>query len=164
MKKPLKYQSTKEIKMKTLFLPVFTMMMILSLLGSAQRISDLPKSQQPKPAQNAATVQPASQDSIIFQKLEHNYGTIQNGGDGNSAFTFTNKGQKPLLLSNVSASCGCTVPEWPKEPILPGKSGSIKVTYNTAIIGSFRKTITVSSNAANSTVVLTIYGNVTPKQ
>lgn len=104
------------------------------------------------------------QDSIVFVSTTHDYGTIVQGADGNSEFRFTNKGKSPIILSHVQASCGCTVPEWPKEPILPGKTSSIKVTYNTANIGSFGKTITVSSNAANSTVVLTIKGNVTPKQ
>lgn len=104
------------------------------------------------------------QDSIVFVNTTHDYGTIVQGADGNSEFRFTNKGKSPIILSHVQASCGCTVPEWPKEPILPGKTSSIKVTYNTANVGSFGKTITVSSNAANSTVVLTIKGNVTPKQ
>lgn len=107
--------------------------------------------------------QSGSQDSIKFEKIVYDYGTLVQGADGNSEFKFTNKGKTPLLLSNVQASCGCTVPEWPKEPILPGKTSSIKVTYNTANVGSFGKTITVSSNAANSTVVLTIKGNVTAK-
>ena len=105
-----------------------------------------------------------SQDSIVFESTTHDYGTIAQNGNGNCEFRFTNKGKVPLVLSNVQASCGCTVPEWPKEPILPGKTSSIKVKYNTANIGSFGKTITVSSNAANSRVVLTIKGNVTPKQ
>lgn len=104
------------------------------------------------------------QDSIVFVSTTHDYGTIVQGADGNSEFKFTNKGKSPIILSNVKASCGCTVPEWPKEPILPGKTSSIKVTYNTANVGSFGKTITVSSNAANPTVILTIKGNVTPKQ
>ena len=106
----------------------------------------------------------STQDSIVFEKITHDYGTIEQGGDGNTEFKFTNKGKSPLVLSNVKASCGCTVPEWPKEPILPGKSGSIKVKYNTANAGTFGKTITVNSNAINSTVVLSIKGVVTAKQ
>lgn len=109
-------------------------------------------------------VSTSTQDSIVFEKMVHDYGTIEQGGDGNCEFKFTNKGKLPLVLSNVKASCGCTVPEWPKEPILPGKNGSIKVKYNTANIGSFGKTITVSSNAINSSVILTIKGIVTAKQ
>lgn len=103
-------------------------------------------------------------DSIKFEKTTHDYGTIQQGADGNTEFKFTNKGNSPLILSNVHASCGCTVADWPKEPIQPGKSGVIKVKYNTARIGSFNKSITVNSNAKNATVVLRIKGNVTAKQ
>ena len=108
-------------------------------------------------------VQTMAQDSIVFEKLINDYGTIEQGSDGDCEFKFTNKGESPLVLSNVKASCGCTVPEWPKEPILPGKTSSIKVKYNTNNQGSFNKSITVNSNALNSTVVLQIKGNVTPK-
>jgi len=104
------------------------------------------------------------QDSIVFENTIHDYGTINQSSDGTCEFKFTNKGKSPILLSNVHASCGCTVPEWPKEPILPGKTNSIKVKYNTANVGSFGKTITVSSNAVNSSVILTIKGNVIAKQ
>lgn len=107
--------------------------------------------------------QTSTQDSIKFEKILHDYGTMVQGADGNCEFKFTNNGKAPLILSNVQASCGCTVPEWPKEPIMPGKSSSIKVRYNTAIIGSFGKTITVNSNAANNIVVLQIKGSVSPK-
>lgn len=112
----------------------------------------------------AQSPQTAEKDSIIFDKLVHDYGTMVQGADGNCEFVFTNKGQKPLILSNVRASCGCTVPSWPQEPILPGNTGTIKVGYNTSIIGGFSKIVTVVSNAANSQVILTIKGNVTPKQ
>ena len=151
--------------MKTSF--VIILALVLGFAVSAQRISDLPKSQQPQPAQPvqaAQTTQPSTQDSIKFEKIVHDYGTIVQGADGNSVFNFTNKGKSPLILSNVQASCGCTVPEWTKEPILPGKTGNIKVKYNTNTVGAFNKSITVKSNAINSTVVLQIKGNVTPKQ
>lgn len=107
--------------------------------------------------------QPSTQDSIVFVKTINDYGTIVQGSDGNCEFTFTNKGNSPLVLSNVKASCGCTVPEWPKEPISPGKTSSIKVKYNTNNQGNFNKSITVNSNAINNTVILQIKGNVTPK-
>ncbi|MBK5246089.1 MAG: DUF1573 domain-containing protein [Peptostreptococcaceae bacterium] len=154
--------------MKTSF--VIILSLFLGFAVSAQRISDLPKSQQPQPApkpqpaqpvQAAQTTQPGTQDSIVFVKTVHDYGTIVQGADGNSEFKFTNKGKSPLILSNVKASCGCIVPEWPKEPILPGKTGVIKLNYNTKIPGTFSKTITVNSNAKNATVILQIKGNVT---
>ena len=80
---------------------------------------------------------------------------------GERFFTITNTGNKPLVLTNVKASCGCTTPEWSKDPILPGKTAQIKVGYNTGIKGSFNKVIEVFSNdAANSRSVLYIKGNV----
>jgi uncharacterized protein (DUF58 family) len=100
---------------------------------------------------------------IKFASLEHDYGTVEQGSDGSCSFVFTNTGKTPLVLSNVRASCGCTVPTWPREPILPGKQETIKVVYNTNNIGSFQKSITVNSNAKNSEVLLTIKGNVVAK-
>jgi len=108
--------------------------------------------------------QVAKADSIFFNELIHDYGTIEQGADGACTFTFSNRGAVPVILSNVQASCGCTVPEWTREPVLPGKTGTIKVSYNTQIVGSFAKVVTVYSNAANPTVMLTIKGTVTAKQ
>lgn len=102
----------------------------------------------------------AKSDSIHFEKTTHDYGTIKKDADGNCEFKFTNTGEKPLMLSNVRASCGCTVPTWPRKPIQPGETGVIKVKYNTASVGAFNKSITVSSNAANERVVLRIKGTV----
>jgi hypothetical protein len=104
------------------------------------------------------------QDSIIFLSIVHDYGTIVQGSDGSCEFRFTNKGKVPIVLNDVKASCGCTTPEWTRTPVAPGEKGIIKVTYNTNNVGAFGKSITVSSNAKNSPVVLTIKGNVTPKQ
>jgi len=101
---------------------------------------------------------------IAFASTVHDYGTIQQGADGAYEFKFTNKGKTPLILNNVRSSCGCTVPSWTKEPVQPGAGGSIKVVYNTASIGAFNKSITVSSNAKNSEVMLQIKGNVVAKQ
>jgi hypothetical protein len=107
-----------------------------------------------------------SQDSTLvikFEKTVHDYGTIEQGSDGSFEFKFTNEGKTPLILNNVRSSCGCTVPSWTREPIQPGSGGSIKVVYNTASIGSFSKSVTVNSNAVNSSVLLQIKGNVVQK-
>jgi hypothetical protein len=100
---------------------------------------------------------------ITFQSLEHDYGTITQGANGDCVFKFKNTGNEPLILSDVRKSCGCTTPTWSKEPILPGQSGVINVGYNTNNIGTFSKTITVISNATNSSLVLTIKGTVNAK-
>lgn len=145
--------------MKTSFVIILAMM--LGFSASAHRISDLPKSQQPQSAPEAQKVQTTSQTSVVFEKTTHDYGTIAQGGNGDCEFKFTNTGKTPLILSNVTASCGCTVPDWPRGPIAPGTSSSIKVKYNTAIAGSFNKSITVNSNAATNPIVLQVKGNVT---
>ena len=97
---------------------------------------------------------------ITFDKLVHDYGTVAFSGDGVSSFKFTNTGKEPLILQQPQSSCGCTVPTWPKEPILPGESSEIKVTYNTKRAGPINKTVTIRSNAKNSLVVLRIKGKV----
>lgn len=97
---------------------------------------------------------------IKFAKLVHDYGTIQKEANGECEFDFENTGKEPLVLSDVRSSCGCTVPSWTREPILPGKQGTIKVKYDTKRVGGINKTITVTSNAKTSSVVLRIQGNV----
>ena len=98
---------------------------------------------------------------IEFEKLIHDYGEVPYGGNGECEFRFTNTGNEPLILQKPKSSCGCTVPTWPKEPILPGESEVIKVTYKTTKVGQINKTITVTSNAiVNNTVVLRIKGKV----
>jgi hypothetical protein len=106
----------------------------------------------------------ASQDSIIFASTVHDYGTIVQASDGSCEFKFTNKGKAPIVLNDVKASCGCTVPEWTRTPVAPGANGTIKVTYNTNNVGAFSKSITVNSNAVNNPLVLIIKGTVNAKQ
>ena len=97
-------------------------------------------------------------DFIKFETLSHDFGKIPQNGNGTFEFIFNNTGKENLVLKNVGTSCGCTVPEWPKEPIAPGAKGTIKVKYNTANIGSFTKTITVYSNGSVNPIVLRING------
>lgn len=114
-------------------------------------------------AQDATTPQPADNPNapvIAFEKTTHDYGTVTKGGDGACEFKFKNTGIEPLILSNVSSSCGCTVPEWPREPILKGKSASIRVKYDTNRVGPINKTVTVMSNAKVNSIRLQIIGTV----
>lgn len=100
---------------------------------------------------------------IEFEKNSHDYGTIENGANGDCVFIFMNTGNAPLILENVKGSCSCTVPSWPTEPILPGKTGEIKVHYNTNNAGSINKSVTITSNAVNESMkVVRIKGNVLP--
>ncbi|HQQ95035.1 MAG TPA: DUF1573 domain-containing protein [Bacteroidia bacterium] len=113
--------------------------------------------------QTPAAAAPASLADIKMDKLTHDYGTIKQGDNGECEFKFTNNGKEPLVITNCQGSCGCTVPECPKSPILPGKSGVIKVKYDTQRVGGIYKTVTVNSNAKSGNVVLTIKGTVEAK-
>jgi len=113
----------------------------------------------PKPKENP------NAPEIKFEKTNHDYGTIKKAPasddpSGNCEFKYTNTGKEPLILQSVTASCGCTVPSWDKAPIMPGKTGVIKVHYATNRVGAINKSITVKSNAKNSPAMLTISGNV----
>ena len=97
---------------------------------------------------------------ITFEKMTIDYGKIEKGADGNREFVFTNTGKEPLIISNCKGSCGCTVPSWPKQPIAPGESASIKVKYDTQRVGGINKTVSVTSNAKTPKVTLRIRGTV----
>lgn len=95
---------------------------------------------------------------ITFEMETIDYGTIDQGANGQRIFTFTNVGKEPLIITNAKGSCGCTVPTWPKEPIGPGETGEIKVKYDTKRVGPFTKSVTINSNAKSATKVLHIKG------
>ena len=98
---------------------------------------------------------------ISFEKEVHDYGVMEQNGNGQCEFVFTNTGTEPLLITNARGSCGCTVPEWPREPIAPGASSAIKVKYDTKRPGPINKSVTITSNAINTpTKVLRIKGEV----
>ena len=100
---------------------------------------------------------------IEFAKETHDYGNIKYGANGACTFTFTNTGNAPLIISNAKGSCGCTVPEWPKEPIAPGAKGTIRVKYDTNRPGPINKSVTITSNAINEpNKVIRIKGEVGP--
>src|SRR5512145_3056739 len=101
---------------------------------------------------------------ITFIEKEHNFGTIkEDDGISSHDFQFKNEGKTPLLINEVKASCGCTVPEWPREPILPGKSGFIKVNFDPKKqSGAFSKTVQVLSNASAPQVAILVRGVVIP--
>ncbi len=98
---------------------------------------------------------------IKFDKVVHNFGTFSESSPvQNCVFTFTNTGDGPLIINQAVASCGCTVPSYTKEPIMPGKSGQIRVKYNGAgkFPGHFKKSITVRTNAETEMVRLYVEG------
>lgn len=93
-----------------------------------------------------------------FEEEIIDYGKINKGANGERTFVFTNIGDKPLVIKNVQSSCGCTIPKKPDQPILPGKKGEIKVSYDTKRPGGFAKAITIFSNAKNPKKVIKIKG------
>jgi hypothetical protein len=112
-----------------------------------------------------AQVEVSKGAKIKFNKEVHDYGTVKYGGDGTCTFEFTNEGNEALVISNAKGSCGCTVPEWPKEPIAPGASASVKVKYDTNRPGAINKSVTITSNAVNvegGIVTVRIKGEVMP--
>lgn len=98
-----------------------------------------------------------------FTSTEANYGTIEKGANPLRTFEFKNTGNEPLIIKNAKGSCGCTVPTYPKEPIMPGQTSKIEVRYDTQRVGPFTKTITLTTNEANETRVLMIKGDVKPE-
>lgn len=100
---------------------------------------------------------------IDFETEVIDYGTIAQNSDGIRIFTFTNTGNAPLIISEVKTSCGCTVPTYSKEAILPGSDGRLEIKYDTKRLGNFSKTITVISNAKQVRKILKIKGNIVAK-
>lgn len=99
---------------------------------------------------------------IWFEEYLHDYGELLQHSEGTWSFAFKNVGKQAIVINQVRSTCGCTIPEWPREPIEPGGSGKITVIYNTALTGTFLKSIYVYSTAANSPVKLQIKGKVAP--
>ncbi|MCB0514484.1 MAG: DUF1573 domain-containing protein [Chitinophagales bacterium] len=102
-----------------------------------------------------------SKPIFLFNEETWDFGNLPEGDPYTHEFVFSNIGNEPLVISNVKASCGCTTPDWPKEPILPGEGSTIKVTYNTkGRPGNFTKAITITSNAVTPTKRIFIKGAV----
>ena len=110
----------------------------------------------------AQDTEEASGPAMTFEATTIDYGVIEQGSDRVRIFKFENTGTEPLIITKAKGSCGCTVPTYPKEPVLPGETGEIKVEYDTNRVGPFTKTVTLSTNAADRTL-LTIKGEVKPK-
>lgn len=107
-----------------------------------------------------APVMTFDQKYLKNNRFVYDYGTIEKESNGQCYFVFTNTGKEPLIIEKASSSCGCTVPNPPKYPILPGQKDSISVKYDTKRLGGINKTINVVSNASNSPVALYITGNI----
>jgi hypothetical protein len=101
---------------------------------------------------------------LTIDKEVHDYGTMEQGGNGECVFVVTNTGNQPLILSRCKGSCGCTVPSCPQEPVAPGASAKIKVKYDTNRVGPINKSVTITSNAGNEpNKVIRIKGQIKAK-
>ncbi|MCC7302102.1 MAG: DUF1573 domain-containing protein [Bacteroidia bacterium] len=128
---------------------------VIAPTGS-QSLTPTPPTPPTSPAPNTSPTAP----EIVFETDAHDFGTLQKGAPCEFEFKFKNTGKEPLIIQNAQASCGCTVPSYPKEPIMPGQGGVIKVKYDSNRIGAFTKTVNVTSNAKNSPKIITIKGKI----
>ena len=106
-------------------------------------------------AQNAAeAAAKTAPETLQLTENKFDFGKIQQGRPVTHNFEITNIGKEPLILDNVMASCGCTTPEWNREPIMPGKSTTIKVGYNAAAEGEFNRSVTIMYNNGKNKVIV----------
>ena len=121
---------------------------------------------------NASNVEVAAQRDeaakqlpvMTFDKSEHDFGTIEQGTPQETTFSFTNTGEAPLIITNATSSCGCTIPAYPKNtPIAPGESGEIVVNFNGSGMNQVTKTITVTANTEKASEILRIKAFVNAK-
>lgn len=109
------------------------------------------------------TVSFAQKGVLKFKEETHKFGKVPQGVPVTNEFVFTNTGTDPVVISNAAASCGCTTPTWTTTPVMPGKTGSVKATFNAATPGLFNKSVTISSNTEGGQVILYLNGEVVPK-
>jgi hypothetical protein len=110
-------------------------------------------------AQTAPDTKSPVEEVLVLKETSFDFGKIQQGRPVTHVFKVTNSSKAVIHLENVQASCGCTTPEWSREPIQPGATTDIKVGYNAAAEGTFSKTVTIIYNN-NQTKVMVISGNV----
>jgi hypothetical protein len=151
-KKPLKIKT-----MKKMILTMASAMLFIFTAGYSQAVSNQTAA---KPDDKSKVNGPVAK----FDKMSHSFGEIPQSTPVTTKFLITNDGNEPLVIASAKASCGCTTPSYTQDPVLPGKTAEITVSYNAAVLGDFNKTVTVKTNAAEQPVVLRIDGKVIPKK
>ena len=141
--------------MRKQFLMAFAMLMITGMV-SAQQNSVVVV------ASNSTVVSRDVKKSPTFtwEQQTYDFAEIPQGKPVTTVFNYSNNGELPLVISNVQTSCGCTVADYTKDPVLPGKTGFVKVTYNAANSGAFNKAVTITANTEAGSQVLFIKGKV----
>jgi len=97
---------------------------------------------------------------MTLESNEVDYGTIKQHGEPLRVLKFTNTGTEPLVIKNARGSCGCTVPIWPKEPIMPGEESEIEIRYATNRLGKINKTVKITTNEGSEAHVIKVLGNI----
>jgi len=132
-------------------------MVMCAVFAQAQDAAKAPATD----SKNMAEMKFEEEKPDSLKSVEFNFGTIKQGEVINHEFVFTNVGKEPLVITQATGSCGCAVPQWPKEPIKKGEKGVIKVTFNSAgKMGLQDKTITITSNSKNSPKIIHLKGTV----
>jgi hypothetical protein len=143
--------------MKKVMLLAAGILVFTACNSAADRIESTPENTTNEASEGMMEALP----SIVFEADFHNFGEITEGAVAEHVFTFTNEGDGPLIISNAQGSCGCTVPIWPRNPIAPGETGEIKVSFNSkGRAGKQDKRVTLTTNAVPQTKVLNITSTV----
>ncbi len=153
--------------MKKVVITLFCLSICTLAVRAQDKKGQVPPPPVPAP-QQAAPVAAPDPDAGVFKFSDkdntHDYGEVPEGPTAEYDFEFKNTGKKPIIITEAHGSCGCTVPKWPTEPILPKKKGVIHVTYNTDHrTGPISKEVTITSNASEKQTVLHIRGTVKPR-
>jgi hypothetical protein len=158
--------------MKNLIVLSFSILLLLvSCQDASKKIkdnNDTTKQTQPEPKKTEINAQIIDNNNggASFKFTNNggkvwDFGTIQQGDEPEFTFTFQNTGNEPMIISNAKGSCGCTVPQWPKEPIAPGATGEINVKFNSKNKkGSQNKTVTLTANTTPPTTKLRVTGTI----
>ena len=112
-------------------------------------------------AQETVAAKPAGETAVAeWDSPSHDFGKIKQGIPVTHEFKFVNTGKAPIIITNVTASCGCTTPAWTHDAVMPGQSGFVKATFSAASMGAFDKTVTVTANVEQGSFQLKIRGEV----
>lgn len=135
---------------------LFSLFMMIGMVTMSAQVDIKPLSENKEVVKEKPTTGPYME----FERMDVDYGTIEKDSEPLRVLKFTNTGTEPLVIKNARGSCGCTVPIWPKEPIMPGATDKIEVRYATNRIGAFNKKITLTTNEADNTHVIKVHGKV----
>jgi len=139
--------------------------LLLTMMAGSMVFAQIQEEKAPakEEVQKTDEIEAISGPHLTFETLVVDYGEIEQGSDPLRKFNFISDGIEPIVIKNAKGSCGCTVPDYPKEPLFPGENASIDVRYDTNRVGQFTKTVTLTTNADEEKIVLTIKGKVNKK-